>query len=360
MIRSCRDLDKPMTRDRRLAWRGVLPSAMEPLLLTRATRRLLRYPPLLVMDRFRGHYRLVLHVLAASLPRSDTMTWLWTLPDAVQEYRPENDAFFLATDGVEGDRPATHPPESAPPRVTLLQRIIVAMQTDVGGYGTDVSSVPQPNQGSQLEELAVALLLFGWSDSLLLQFRGCESSSRMLHRSVITTNRSAARDTWRLACPFTLSILELVAVNKTASSASSSEGNHPTAKASNRNNVAKAHRYYSPYVCGFPFTWSLDDRGNGANPSTNPSTSPTLPIWKALAARLLLSTKPVHDRTEGPKRLLPAVAENPGTSAPAKPYDSYEQAVHVLRSALSPGSKRRRPTIQAGPASHDVTIEQRL
>jgi hypothetical protein len=351
MIHLFRDLEKRTTYQQRHSWR-VVPSAMEPLLFTRATRRLLRYPPVLVMDRFRGHYRAVLRVLAASLPHPDTMTWLWTIPASVQEYRPENDAFFLVSDNV-GETTAIRNPESAPPGMTLLERIRAAMETDIGGDVTHVSNAPQPLCRPRLEDLAVALILFGWSDSLLMQVHDSDS------RSETTANNSAARETWRLTCPFTLAVLELTAVGMDAASAPSAH-NHPAAERSSRSDVAKAHRYYSPYVCGFPFTWSPYDPDTAAKTSSNLSTSTTLPLWKALAARLLLPTVRVQPRIERPKRQLQVVAEEFGAPATIKPYDAYEQALNVLRSALSPSLKRRRPAIQPESASRAATSEQRF
>jgi hypothetical protein len=305
--------------------RRLLPNAFVPL-VTRAARLLLN-DPVRCRERFQCRYDVVLRALTESLPSANhEWSWSWSLPDSVRDYRPEEDEAVIGTDSESTGSSFVSSGQS-----NLLARILEA----VSRFGRS-SDGSLPEFGSR-EELSVALVLFGWSDSLLEQHLSAAqpvSSPPAAGTAPGTTaiaDRDPRRSVWELTCPFTLSVLTLVARDKQEPSGAgrSTAVENVTIK----NDVFSAHRYYSPYVCGFPITVS-----SGVEVS-QPAT-PALPIWKCLAARLLhvpASSEPLGGPTAG-------TGEKTETSdgVGMEPYEAFEQALSVLRSTVSPRLKRQR------------------
>jgi hypothetical protein len=320
-------IDESVRHDAVPAWeRRLLPNAFVPL-VTRAARLLLN-DPVRCRERFQCRYDAVLRALTESLP-SDRHEWSWSLPDSVRDYRPEVDEAVIGTDSESTGSSFVSSGQS-----NLLARILEA----VSRFERSSDDGSLPEFGSR-EELSVALVLFGWSDSLLEQHLTVSAtqpvSSPPAASTAPGTTAIAARDprrsVWQLTCPFTLSVLTLVARDKQEPSGAcrSTAVENVTIK----NDVFSAHRYYSPYVCGFPITVT-----SGVEVS-QPAAS-ALPIWKCLAARLLhapASCEPLGGPTAG-------TGEKTETSdgVGMEPYEAFEQALSVLRSTVSPRLKRQR------------------
>jgi hypothetical protein len=307
------------------AWeRRLLPNAFVPL-VTRAARLLLN-DPVRCRERFQGRYDAVLRALTESLPCA-SHEWSWSLPDSVRDYRLEEDEAVIGTDSGSTGSSFVSSGQS-----NLLARILEA----VSRFERSSDDGSLPELGSR-EELSVALVLFGWSDSLLEQHLSSTQpvSSPPAARDAPGTTAIAARNprrsVWELTCPFTLSVLTLVPRDKQESSGAgrSTAVENVTIK----NDVFSAHRYYSPYICGFPITVS-----SGVEVS-QPAAS-ALPIWKCLAARLLhapASSEPPGRSTHG----ADGKAET-SNGVGMEPYEAFEQALSVLRSTVSPRLKRQR------------------
>ena len=147
-------------------------------------------------------------------------------------------------------------------------------------------------------------------------------------RTTAVTARDPRRNCWRLTCPFTLSVLMLAAIDKQ----DPSDASRATAKEDNsaKIDVYRAHRYYSPYVCGFPITAS-------SSVQVSQPAVPALPIWKCLAARLLHAPASAIFPASG-KHVKAETSEG----VAMEPYEAYEQALSVLRSTVSSRFKRQR------------------
>jgi hypothetical protein len=318
-------IDEAVRHEAVPAWeRRLLPNAFVPL-VTRAARLLLN-DPVRCRERFQGRYDAVLRALTESLPCA-SHEWSWSLPDSVRDYRPEDDEAVIGTGSESTGSSFVSSGQS-----NLLARILKA----VNRFESSSDDGSLPEFGSQ-EELSVALVLFGWSDSLLEQHLSATQpvSSPPAASNAPGTTAIAARDPrrniWRLVCPFTLSVLTLVALNRHEPSGARRTPVEPSE--TTKSDIFKAHRYYGPYVCGFPITVS-----SGVEVS-QPAAS-ALPIWKCLAARLLhapASSEPPGRSTHGADEK----AETAG-GVGMEPYEAFEQALSVLRSTVSPRLKRQR------------------
>lgn len=294
--------------------RRLLPNAFLPI-VSRATRLLLN-DSVRCRERFQCRYDAVLRALTESLP-SENHQWSWSLPDAVRYYRPEEDEDVLRPDRDS----TTNGPFVASGQSNLLVRILEA-----------VSRVERSSDGSfpglgSLEQLSVALVLMGWSESLLEQNKDVSIPAALKTPGTTAgTARDPRRSSWCLTCPFTLSVLMLMAIDKQDPSDASRTAVEENAK----NDVYRAHRYYSPYVCGFPIT------ARSSVELSQPAVS-ALPIWKSLAARLLHAPASAGIRASGKD-----VKTETSEGVAMEPYEAYEQALSVLRSTVSPRFKRQR------------------
>lgn len=271
---------------------NALPLAMAPLLPV-STRRLLQ--DMSPHSSFRRECKSVYQCLESLLgttpkthgrvreePPQNSFSWTLRLP---------NVCFKAMEDGIAAV-------DSVASLLTRLRAVI----KDISTEGTECTRISTP-----VEELAVALVIFGWSESLLIgNSHRIQAGSNQLHCC--------------MECPFCLSRLELNTIPRgevCQELRDSREGAPPPRKRPQRafqNDPYAAHRYYCPYVYGFAMNAG----------SRSPETK-RLALWQVLAIRLLQQQHPSSTFAENLQR----------------PYVAYEQALQLLQSTVSPRLKAR-------------------
>jgi len=259
----------------------------------------------------------------------DKYEYLLDLPKDVLDFQPHRDvsaspSSMASSEGNACDLDVRDTPKQK--KGNILSRISAKVLGGLARKNQDHAVV------RRIDELAVALVLFGWCCTSTSNIEGSDKDDRD------TSSTGTSLPSLSAECPFCLSLLTLppptlpeeLDYNSSANDSSSQSEGRPerprkrqkTQQHQQHRSVLTAHRYYCPYTCGFQLA-NDNTIDTGTTGHRKPSKPPFRPIWESLVMWLLATPETTVEMTE-------SVARMKATD------DVFQSIQQILKSSVSP------------------------